>query len=87
MPTKGVTARAEQTAALAGLVHERKTAPQIGEWLASLDPPQGDPVADTNVRETRRTYERAVKVPTELVQETARVSTLAKDQHLRGTPR
>ncbi|MCH7807983.1 MAG: carboxypeptidase M32, partial [Planctomycetes bacterium] len=38
----------------------------------------GDFVAATNLRETRRTFERAAKVPTELVKEIAHTSAVAK---------
>ncbi|MBN1510712.1 MAG: carboxypeptidase M32, partial [Phycisphaerae bacterium] len=79
MPPKGVHARAEQAGLVAGLVHERLTSPRMGDALAALTAPTGDPVADTNVRETRRAYERAVKVPGDLVRELARTSSLAHE--------
>jgi len=79
MPPKGVHARAEQVGLVAGLVHERLTSPRMGDALAALTEPTGDPVADTNIRETRRAYDRAVKVPGDLVREIARTSALAHE--------
>jgi len=79
MPPKGVHARAEQVGLLAGLVHDRLTSKRVGDALAALDAPTGDPVVDTNVRETRRAYERAVKVPGDLVRQLAQTSTRAHE--------
>jgi carboxypeptidase Taq len=82
MPRQGSAHRAEQMALLARLCHEMFTAPQVGELLAAVE---GSPlVKDTageaaaNVREVRRQYDRAVKLPNELVEELARVTTRAQ---------
>jgi carboxypeptidase Taq len=82
MPHQGSAHRAEQMALLARLAHEMFTAPQIGEALAAVE---GSPlvadaesVAAANVREIRREYDRAVKLPKELVEEIARVTTRAQ---------
>jgi carboxypeptidase Taq len=82
MPTNGAEHRAEQLALLAGMVHERATAPRIGELLSEL----GDPEAlggegsrqYANVREARRQHERATKLPRRLVEELSRTATLAQ---------
>ncbi|HUT88102.1 MAG TPA: carboxypeptidase M32, partial [Thermoguttaceae bacterium] len=79
MPPKGVGCRAETSALVAGLKHEWRTDPQVGELLGQCSDEDDDPVRATNIRETRRVYERAVKVPTELVKEIARTAALAKD--------
>ncbi len=79
MPTRGVKARAEEVALLAGLAHDRLTDPEIGEVLARLDDRTGDPQVDANIRESRRAHERAVKVPADLVRAIARASSLAKE--------
>jgi carboxypeptidase Taq len=69
-------------ALLARLAHEMVTDPQIGELLATVE--QSPLVADVesdaaaNVREIRRTHDRATKLPTELVEELARVTTQAQ---------
>ncbi len=77
MPPNGLPARAEQLSLIAGLVHERRTHSKVGELLAQLDG-QGDFAQAANVREMRRTYERATKVPTDLVRRISKVSALAK---------
>ncbi len=79
MPKEGVRARAQQVALIAGLAHERLVA---DETRALLDETPGDPddyVAQTNVRESRRLFARAANVPTDLVKEIARTSSLAKE--------
>ncbi len=79
MPKNGVPARAEQTALIAGLAHERLVADETRSLLdeASADP--SDFAAQTNLRETRRTFERAANIPTDLVKEIAHTSSLAKE--------
>jgi carboxypeptidase Taq len=82
MPHHGSSHRAEQMALLARLGHELLTAPQIGELLSEVESaplarePDGIPAA--NVREIRRSYNRAVKLPKELVEELARITTRAQ---------
>ena len=82
MPRQGSSHRAEQMALLARMGHEMLTAPRIGELLAEVE---GSPLAKqpnvvhvTNIREIRRNYDRAVKLPKELVEEMARVTTRAR---------
>ena len=67
MPPGGLKGRSEQRALAARLKHERLTAPELGELLSSLEPTGDDAVLATNVREMRRQYDRAVKLPTDLV--------------------
>jgi len=82
MPRKGSVHRAEQIALIARMAHEMFTAPEIGRLLAEVE--KSDLVRDkesaaaVNVREIRRTYDRAVKLPKELVEELARVTTRAQ---------
>lgn len=82
MPRAGSAHRAEQMALLARLAHEMLTMPRIGELVGEVvDHPQTK-VADShhaaNIREIKRTYDRAVKLPKELVEEIARVTTRAQ---------
>ena len=80
MPAAGGPLRAEQLAMLSGLVHRRRTDPRIGELLAECeaDPGlMGDPRAAANLREIRRDWERATRLPETLVRELARTSSLA----------
>jgi carboxypeptidase Taq len=82
MPRHGSAHRAEQMALLARLGHEMLTAPRIGELLANVEnsPLSGNPSSETaaNIREMRRQYDRAVKLPGELVEELARVTSRAQ---------
>jgi len=70
IPSKGHQHRARQFAALAQLLHRRRTNPRIGEWLDALagaDFLQDSAAPEAvNVREWRREYERVRKVPEEL---------------------
>ncbi|MFM7151182.1 MAG: carboxypeptidase M32 [Gemmataceae bacterium] len=82
MPHKGSAFRGEQMALLARMGHELATDPVVGDWLRQVEAsdlladPEGD--AAVNVREIRRAYDRAVKVPAALVAEIARVTTQAQ---------
>jgi carboxypeptidase Taq len=82
MPHHGSAHRAEQMALLARLTHEMLSAPVIGELLATVEASplvrDADSDAAANVREIRRNYDRAVKLPKELVEELARVTTRAQ---------
>jgi len=79
LPPKGAEFRGDQMALLARLGHEMSTAPKISDLLGELEvagwKTHDDPVVAGNVREIRRGYDRAVKLPKELVEEMARVTT------------
>lgn len=79
MPVKGGDHRAEQMGLLAKLGHEKLTAPRLGELLASLEKAPLDETQTVNVREIRRTYDRAVKMPAKLVEEIARTVSAAQN--------
>ena len=78
LPRKGVAHRADQMAQLAGMCHERFTAPRVGELLQELE--AGSPADDAavNVRQLRRSYDRATKLPGSLVEAISRTSSLAE---------
>ena len=80
MPRASAPYRAEQVAYIAGLCHKRAVDPCIGEWLDkcedSLLVEDPESVKAVNIREWRRDYNRAVKIPQSLVEEIARTSTL-----------
>src|SRR5947209_6105073 len=84
MPRQGAAHRGEQMALLARLTHEMMTDPAVGELIAALEgtPLVADPESDAavNVREIRRSYDRAVKLPKSLVEELARVTTRAQGE-------
>ncbi len=82
MPRKGSAHRAEQLALVARMAHEMLTSPEIGRLLAEVEASNlvqdKESPAAVNVREIRRNYDRAVKIPKELVEELARVTTRAQ---------
>ncbi len=84
MPPDGAAHRAEQQALLAALVHERRTSPRVGELIAACERDKaliGDASgpAAAAVREFRRDYDLATKLPNDLVAELARVGSQAQE--------
>ena len=80
MPPKGSPLRAEQMAILSSLVHARRTSPRLGELLAEceVDPALADdPLATANLRGIRRDFDRATRLPPDLVREVAETSSRA----------
>jgi carboxypeptidase Taq len=83
MPPAAAGHRAEQLAQLAGLIHERRTSKKVGDLIAacesdrSLTADVASPTAAA-VREFRRDYDLATKLPSDLVEELARVGSQAQ---------
>lgn len=82
LPAQGTDNRAEQQTLVATLSHERFTAPLVGELLDAANDPSltANPASDAavNIREIKRLYDRARKLPTTLVQEMTRTAVLAQ---------
>lgn len=82
MPPKGAGLRADQLSFLAGLSHERLTAPRIGELLSEIESSDmvktPDSIEAANVREVRHAYDKYTKLPKDLVEEITKVTTLAQ---------
>jgi carboxypeptidase Taq len=82
LPTAAGEYRAEQITYLSGLVHRRRTNPQIGVWLNELaDSPLGADAhspAGTTIRQERRDYEKRCKLPQTLVEELTRACVLGQ---------
>ncbi len=82
MPPANAPHRGGQMALLAGMIHERFTSPKMGELLdqASSQEKTQAPLSDAavNLREWKRSYERARRLPQSLVEELARVSSQAQ---------
>jgi len=82
MPPAAGPYRAEQISYLAGLIHKKQTAPEVGDWLAELadSPLAADPHCDTgaDIVNLKRDYERKTKLPQTLVEELARLSVLGQ---------
>lgn len=76
MPPNAGPARAEQASLIAELTHQRYTDPRIGELLHKCEADKAllaDPRVAAAVRESRREFDLATKLPTDLVAELARV--------------
>lgn len=69
LPKDSAEQRAQQSSVLADIVHREFTQPQIGQWLDELES-TADDLQDrelTVLREVRRNYDRAVKLPPEFI--------------------
>jgi len=78
MPRKGAPSRAAQLATLAGVAHGLLTAPEVGDWLAVCEEdPDLDGTERAQVRELRRDYDKATRLPRVLVEEMARTESEA----------
>lgn len=78
MPRGAAPQRAEEMAAMEGVLHARRTAPQVGDWLENIEEKTLGDVGLANVREIRRSFERANKVPATLAARIARVTSEAQ---------
>ena len=79
MPPRGVTQRSQQLAALAEVIHGQSTDPAFGELIARLEAsPDLDEFVRADVREARRAFDRAVRIPVRLVAERAEACALAE---------
>lgn len=82
LPPAGGAYRAEQMSFLAGFIHKKQTAPEVGEWLAELigSPLAADPHSQTgaDIVNLKRDYERKTKLPQTLVEELAKLSVLGQ---------
>jgi len=76
MPRDAAPQRGEEMAAMEGVLHARRTDPRVADWLAAAEP-SGE-VEMAHLREIRRSYERASKVPAKLASEIARVTSEAQ---------
>ena len=82
MPASAAALRAEQLGALATIVHQRWTDPRLGDLLSACEADASllrDSAAGANLRELRRDYDRARKLPTDLVAEITRTASEAME--------
>ena len=81
MPAKGAEHRSNQSSLLARKVHEQFTSPRIDELLRIVESGDlsGDGDVGANIREIRRQYDRATKLPGSLVEEMAKTEVLAQN--------
>lgn len=73
LPPEAAQYRAEQLTLLAGMAHQRRIDPQLGQWLVELSEASSDqdPASPARViaRCMKREYDRCVKLPQSLVEE------------------
>ncbi|MDD5263001.1 MAG: carboxypeptidase M32 [Methylacidiphilales bacterium] len=81
LPPAGAAYRGEQTAHLCSLSHRLFTAPKTGAWLSDCENSKGslDKIRKANLREWRKRYDRAVKIPVKLVEELERATSAAHE--------
>ena len=83
MPPGGASSRAESLATLEKISHDLFISPQVGDLIeqasAELDGVVGDSDAASMVRVSRRRWEKARRVPTELAAEMARASSVGHE--------
>lgn len=80
MPRGAADQRAEEMAAMETVLHARRTDPRIGDWLATIEEAALDPVGQAQLRHIRRNFDRARRVPADLAEELARVTSRAQGQ-------
>ena len=70
--------RGAEIAALEGVIHARRSNPQVGDWLSNIKPDTADEMTKAQIREIKRSFDRATKVPGDLVQLIARTTSTAQ---------
>jgi carboxypeptidase Taq len=82
LPKGGHSHRSQQIAAITALLHRRATAPELAEMLAKVEASQipGGSLSDeaVNLREWRRNYDRATRIPEALAVELAKAASQAE---------
>jgi carboxypeptidase Taq len=76
MPRGAAPQRAEEMAALEGVLHARRTDPRIGDWLTNAQAP--DEAGKAQLRLITQSFERAQKVPADLAQRLAKVTSASQ---------
>ena len=83
MPERAADFRSDQMSEVSAIAHERATDPRIGDLLAALQSQPEFKDASTpqaaNLREIRRDFDLAIKLPTDLVAELAKVGSQAQE--------
>jgi carboxypeptidase Taq len=82
LPSSGAGFRAEQSSLLSRLVHERRTSAHAAELLSAAEgstQAQDDPGIAAMIREAKRDFDRASKLPGDLVAELAETGSRAQE--------
>lgn len=78
MPQGAAAQRAEESAALQTVIHARRTDPCVGDWLAALSGADLPPEAAANIRHIQRDWDKARRLPADLVAALARQTSLSQ---------
>ncbi|MBV8376352.1 MAG: carboxypeptidase M32 [Verrucomicrobia bacterium] len=86
IPSKAVPYRAEQLSYLEAKAHTLFTDPVVGDWLQAAEQLGFDPGLEegANIREWRRSYDRATKIPVALIEEFEKTRTMAREAWARA---
>lgn len=76
MPRGAADQRGEEMAAIEGVLHARRTDPRIADWLAAAEVP--DAAGAAQLRLIRQSYDRSIKVPADLAEALARLTSVAQ---------
>lgn len=89
LPSGAATQRAGQMSAMAELHHAEASAPQLGELIGNLETELSSLDVDQQVvlRQARKDYDRAVRLPAEFVREKAELCSLAFHAWSEAKPR
>lgn len=82
MPRGAAAQRGEEMAAIEAVLHARRADPRVGEWLEAAAP--SDAAGAAQLREIRRAWERANKVPADLASRIAQVTSEAQGKWARA---
>lgn len=76
MPRGAADQRGEEMAAIEGVLHARRTDPRIADWLAAAE--VSDAAGAAQLRLIRQSYSRSIKVPADLAEALARLTSVAQ---------
>ncbi len=76
MPRGAAAQRGAEMAAIEAVLHARRSAPEVGEWLSAAEAP--DAAGRAQMREIERAFVRASKVPADLAKKLAQVTSQAQ---------
>jgi len=82
LPDDGTEARAEQSSIMSGIIHDRATDERIGTLISECERNgfAPDSIEAANVREWRRDYDRARKLPKAHVEELSRTQSISQHE-------
>lgn len=76
MPRGAASQRGEEMAAIESVLHARRMDPRVGDWLEKAE--AVDEAGAAQLREIRRGYDRALKVPADLAKKLAQLTSEAQ---------